>query len=395
MENKFSYRVLLLIILIVMSIGSNSQVRTTTSEEEKYLSAIRKEIHSCPEYSHLEKETAKILMKYLQETSPDKIYTGVGGNGIIAEYSGKTSGPSMMFRCEMDAIKTDKGFEHLCGHDGHMTILLGVAKRLSANRNFPGKVFLLFQPAEEIGEGAALMVKDIEKIGLVFDFSYALHNNPKYPLNSIIIHKGTYAAGSVGMELKFTGASSHAAFPEQAVSPSDAIFSIIEEVKRINKEKSGFSDFVLATVVNVEIGEANYGVTPGDGAIRLTLRSFADEDLGKLCGKIEKFAHDKATENGLKLAISYHDRFPATVNSNLANAITIEAAEKTGLKILYANEPTRGSDDFSFFTTKSNGSFFDIGNGEGGADIHQPDYKFPDKILIPAVNLFSEIIYKH
>ena len=300
-----------------------------------------------------------------------------------------------MFRCEMDAIKTDKGFEHLCGHDGHMTIMLGLAKRLAAGRDFPGKVYLLFQPAEEIGEGAALMVKDIEKLGLVFDYSYALHNNPKYPLNSIIIHKGTYAAGSVGMELKFTGASSHAAFPEQAISPSDAIFSVMQEVKRINKEKNGFTDFVLATVVNVEIGEANYGVTPGDGAIRLTLRSFVDGDLGKLCDEIEKFAQKKAGENGLRLAISYHDRFPATVNSSLANTNVIEAAEKTGLKILYAKEPTRGSDDFSFFTIKSNGSFFDIGNGEGGADIHQPDYKFPDEILIPAVNLFSEIIYKH
>ncbi|MBP1671155.1 MAG: yhaA [Bacteroidetes bacterium] len=382
-------------MLITMSIESNSQIRTTASLEEEKLTAIRKELNSCPEYSHLERETAKILIKYLQETSPDKIYSGIGGNGIIAEYSGKAPGPSKMFRCEMDAIKTDKGFEHLCGHDGHMAIMLGLAKRLSAGRDFPGKVYLLFQPAEEIGEGAALMVKDIEKLGLVFDYSYALHNNPKYPLNSIIIHKGTYAAGSVGMELKFTGASSHAAFPEQAISPSDAIFSVMQEVKRINKEKNGFTDFVLATVVNVEIGEANYGVTPGDGAIRLTLRSFVDGDLGKLCSEIEKFAQKKAGENGLKLAISYHDRFPATVNSNLANTNVIEAAEKAGLKILYAKEPTRGSDDFSFFTIKSNGSFFDIGNGEGGADIHQPDYKFPDEILIPAVNLFSEIIYKH
>ena len=395
MENKFSFRTLLLLTLITMYIESNSQIRTTASREEEKLTTIRKELHSCPEYSHLERETAKILIKYLQETSPDKIYSGIGGSGIIAEYSGNTAGPSKMFRCEMDAIKTDKGFEHLCGHDGHMAIMLGLAKRLSVAKDFPGKVYLLFQPAEEIGEGAALMVKDIEKLGLVFDYSYALHNNPKYPLNSIIIHKGTYAAGSVGMELKFTGASSHAAFPEQAISPSDAIISVMQEVKRINKEKNGFTDFVLATVVNVEIGEANYGVTPGDGAIRLTLRSFADEDLGKLCGKIEEFAHKKAGENGLKLAISYHDRFPATVNSNLANLNVIEAAEKTGLKILYAKEPTRGSDDFSFFTIKSNGSFFDIGNGEGGADIHQPDYKFPDEIMIPAVNLFSEIIYKH
>ncbi len=374
---------------------NESQIRTFPFSEEENIIAIRKELHSCPEYSHIELGTAKILLKYLKVTSPDKIYSGIGGNGIIAEYSGNKTGPSKMFRCEMDAIKTDRGFEHLCGHDGHMTILLGLAKRLSNERDFAGKVYLLFQPAEEIGEGAALMVKDIEKLGLVFDFSYALHNNPNYPLNSIVIHNGTYAAGSVGMELKFTGASSHAAFPEQAISPSDAIISIIGEVKRVNLECKEFADFILATVVNVEIGEANYGVTPGDGAIRLTIRSFIDEDLSKLCDKIEEFAKKRALEDGLKLEISYHDKFPATVNSSLANSNVIDAAENIGLKILYAKEPTRGSDDFSFFTTKSNGSFFDIGNGEGGADIHQPDYKFPDAIIIPAVNLFAEIIFKH
>ncbi|MFA6334636.1 MAG: amidohydrolase [Bacteroidales bacterium] len=355
---------------------------------------IRKELHASPEYSHKEINTAAILLKYLKETSPDTIYTGLGGNGIIAEYSGNKPGSYKMFRCEMDAIKTDRGFEHLCGHDGHMTILLGVAQMLSADRNFSGKIFLLFQPAEEIGEGAILMVKDIEKLELKFDFSYALHNNPKYPLNSIIIHQGTYAAGSTGMELRFTGVPSHAAFPEQAVSPLDTIFSTIEEIKRLNGDKRSFSDFILATIVNVEVGEPNYGVTPGEGSLRVTLRSFNDQDLDLLCSKIERFAKEMAVGQGLKLNISYHDKFPATVNSDVANNMVIGAAEKAGFNIIYAKDPNRGSDDFSFFTFNSDGAFFDIGNGECGADVHQSGYKFTDEIIIPAITLFNEIIYK-
>jgi len=366
-----------------MSIKANSQE----------LINIRKELHACPEYSHKEAGTAKILLKYLGKTTPDRIYKGVGGNGIIAEYTGNRPGPSKMFRCEMDAIKTDAGCEHLCGHDGHMTILLGLAMRLGSDRNFNGKVYLLFQPAEEIGEGAVLMVKDIEKLGLKFDFSYALHNNPNYPLNSIIIHKGTYAAGSTGMELRFIGAPSHAAFPEQAKSPTDAIISTVQEVKRLNGLKNHFSDFILATVVNIEVGEVNYGVTPGEGYLRLTLRSFKDSDLDKLCNMIGNFAKEQAAGQGLMLEITYHDRFPATVNSDEANEIVIKAADKGGLNIIYAKDPTRGSDDFSFFTLNSKGSFFDIGNGEGREDIHQPGYIFPDDILIPAINIFNEIIY--
>jgi len=394
MKAVFPYKAFLFITLNLYPIMSNSQDKANISMELNLLKNIRKELHNCPEYSHNEKGTAAILQKYLKITSPDKLYTNIGGYGIIAEYSGKKEGPSIMFRCEMDAIKTDDGCKHLCGHDGHMSILLGLAQRLSQNREFCGKVYLLFQPAEEIGEGAAMMVKEIDSLGLKFDYAYALHNNPGYPLNSIIIHNGTYAAGSTGMELKFIGAPSHAAYPEQAISPTDAIFYTIQEIKKINADKNGFSDFILTTVVNVQIGEINYGVTPGEGFLRLTLRSFKDEDLDVLCRKIEKSAYEISEKQGLKLEVSYHDKFPATVNSDIANKMVIKAAGELGLNVVYAKDPTRGSDDFSFFTAKSQGSFFDIGNGEGRADIHQPEYQFPDEILIPAINIFGNIIYR-
>ncbi len=394
MKSVFICRTILFLTLNLISIMSYSQKITNISPELKKLKEIRSELHNCPEYSHCETGTAKILLKYLEASKPDHIYSSLGGNGIIAEYCGIREGAAKMFRCEMDAIKTDNGFEHLCGHDGHMTILLGLAQILSSDRNFEGKVYLLFQPAEEIGEGAALMVKDIEKLGLKFDYAYALHNNPGYPLNSIIIHNGTYAAGSTGMELNFVGSPAHAAFPEQAVSPLNAIFSTIGEVKSLNEDKTSFSDFVLGTVVNVEVGEVNYGVTPGEGSLRLTLRSFADPDLDKLCHKIETFAKKESQKEGLRLTVSYHDKFPATVNNEQANNNVIKSATELGMKIIYAKNPTRGSDDFSFFTIKSKGAFFDIGNGEGRADIHQADYQFEDQILIPAINLFSSIIYK-
>jgi len=294
----------------------------------------------------------------------------------------------------MDAIKTDKGCEHLCGHDGHITIMLGLAQRLAENRNFSGTVFLLFQPAEEIGEGAALMIKDIDKLGLKFDYAFALHNNPNYELNEVIIHKGTYAAGSTGMELHFNGKASHAAFPEQAVSPVNAIFATINEIRRLNEDKTQFNDFTLTTVVNVEIGEANYGVTPGDGFLRLTLRSFDDADLNKLCGIIDNFASERAKKDGLKLTVTYHDRFPATINNSVANKMVEEAAKATGHSILYVTDPTRGSDDFCYFTNGAKASFFDIGNGKESSDLHQPDYHFSDEIIIPSINIFYDLVFK-
>jgi len=158
-----------------MPANLHSQESSAVSESAR-LSAIFERLHQNPEGSGNESKTASIILEYLKESNADVIYTDVGGHGIIARFKGKRAGESKMFRCELDAVISEDQSSHLCGHDGHMTILLGLAGRLSQNRNFPGEVFILFQPAEETGEGAARMVADITQKGLKFDTSFALHN---------------------------------------------------------------------------------------------------------------------------------------------------------------------------------------------------------------------------
>ncbi len=384
MKNRQLFRVLLFILMITTTIEMRSQ---------DDLKTIRERLHAIPEYSHKEKKTAEVVLEYLTKTEPDRLFRNIGGYGIIAEYRGNRPGPSKMFRCELDAIDTDSGCKHLCGHDGHMAIILGLAQRLHVNRDFAGKVYLLFQPAEEIGEGAALMVKEMKGLDLKFDYVFSLHNNPNYELNRVVIHRGTYAAASVGMELRFTGEASHAAYPEQAKSPTDAIFALISETKRLNSAEGMFDGFVLSTVVNVEIGEANYGVTPGDGVLRLTLRGFKDTGLEKLCSTVEEMATGFAKRDKLDLKISYHDRFPATVNTDEANNMVVKAAESTGHKVVYVDEPGRGSDDFCHFTTGVQASYFDIGNGIGTPDIHKPEYRFSDEILVPSLEILNYLVF--
>jgi amidohydrolase len=384
MKNRQLFRVLLFMLMITTTMEMRSQ---------DDLKTIRERLHAIPEYSHKEEKTAGVVLEYLTKTEPDRLFRNIGGYGIIAEYRGNRPGPSKMFRCELDAIDTDSGCKHLCGHDGHMAIILGLAQRLQANRDFAGNVYLLFQPAEEIGEGAALMVKEMKGLDIKFDYVFSLHNNPNYDLNRVVIHRGTYAAASVGMELRFTGESSHAAYPEQAKSPTDAIFALISEIKRLNSTVGVFDGFVLSTVVNVEIGEANYGVTPGDGVLRLTLRGFKDAGLEKLCSTVEELAAGYAKSDHLDLKISYHDRFPATVNTDEANNMVVKAAESTGHKVVYLDEPGRGSDDFCHFTTGVQASYFDIGNGMGTPDIHRPEYRFSDEILVPSLEILNYLVF--
>ncbi|OFX79638.1 MAG: hypothetical protein A2X20_03650 [Bacteroidetes bacterium GWE2_40_15] len=381
------------IILNFTGIMANSQNKIPAGQLFNEMKKMRQVLHNSPEYSHKEEQTAQILLGYLEPTKPDYLHKNIGGYGVVAGYKGKGNGPSVMFRCEMDAIKTEMGFEHLCGHDGHMAILLGLSQIVSENRDFDGTVWLLFQPAEEIGEGASMMAKELKELGIKFDYAFALHNHPGYPLNSIIIHEGVYAAGSVGMEIRFKGSPSHAAYPEQAVSPYNAIVSTADYMKSLNTYKESFKDFILGTVVNITLGEINYGVTPGEGYLRMTLRSFADEDLDKLCSMMERFAKAKGEEDKLEVTIAYFDRFPATVNDNSANSMVEAAAKSAGLEIIYAKEPTRGSDDFCFFAFDSLSSFFDIGNGTDGEDIHRSGYKFSDQIMETALNIYRTMIY--
>ncbi|GAB1373616.1 MAG: amidohydrolase [Bacteroidales bacterium] len=357
-------------------------------------SEIRAELHSSPEYSHKEEKTALIIERHLKEFSPDELYTNIGGYGVIAGFKGEREGDSLMFRCEMDAVPTEKGPVHLCGHDGHMAVLIGLAEELSINRNFPGKVWLFFQPAEEVGEGASLMVAELSRLRVNFDYAFALHNKPKKELNKILMYKNVYAAASVGMELLFTGSPSHAAYPEQAANPTFVILEIVEEIKRINSSKNLFSNFALGTVINVHIGDANYGVTPGTGAIRATLRAYDEMDLNLFCKRVETFAKEKSSKAMLNVEIAYHDRFPATINNAFACSMVEENAKKLGMNFEYSKSPERGSEDFAHFASISKACFFDIGNGFDGDDIHREGYKFNDSILESALRLYYTIIYK-
>ena len=392
MKTNCLFGFFLILTLNLFSSMATSQTLNTDATFYEGLLKIKQELYSTAEYSNQEVKTAGIVLKHLSGTSPDILHSNVGGYGIIAGYKGSLPGPSVMFRCEMDAIKTENGFEHLCGHDGHMTILLGLSQIISADRNFGGTIYLLFQPAEEIGEGAARMVKDMESLGLKFDYAFALHNNPGYDLNKVIIHEGVYAAGSVGMEIHFKGAPSHAAYPEQAVSPFNAIVETAGYMQSLNSAGDIFKGFILGTVVNITLGEINYGVTPGEGYIRMTLRSFVDEDLDKLCSLMEDFAGKSAQAHGLKVSFGYFDRFPATVNDTKANEMVVQAAQTVSKGIIYAKEPTRGSDDFAFFATAANSSFFDIGNGKGG-DIHTSGYRFSPELIETALKIYRDLIY--
>jgi amidohydrolase len=374
------------------------------SDRYDALKAFRQELHRHPELSGREYRTMEKIMEKVMAYGPDRVVK-LGETGIAFVFLGKEEGPTIMFRAELDALpiaeesmlpyrSVEEGKGHLCGHDGHMTILVGLAERIASQKAQKGRVILLFQPAEETGQGAVEVLHSPAFDELRADYIFALHNVPDFPLGQVILRKGHFSAASRGLTVKLKGKTAHAAHPEQALSPVNAIARIINELERINQNNTSFETLSFATVIHVQAGEIAFGTTPGYGEIRLTLRSFSDRDMDFLVRAIEGLLQQVAMEEKLLLDFTYSEIFPTIQNDDAAVELIEEVAIENKMATRYQKEPFRWSEDFGYFSQIMPAGFFGLGAGHGYPALHHPDYDFPDEILLPAIDLFYSIYQK-
>ncbi|MBU0498289.1 MAG: amidohydrolase, partial [Candidatus Thermoplasmatota archaeon] len=251
----------------------------------KSLNKIRHTLHQFPDTAGNEQNTAATILSYLQQFKPTKIFTNIGGNGLAALYASKQPGPTIVFRAELDALPIHEktslkyrsqkpGISHACGHDGHMTILLGIATSFYHHpEEIKGKIVLLFQPAEEIAAGAHQICSNPFYQQLKPDYIFALHNLPGYDASAIIIKKGTFAIASQGCIIHLTGATAHAGHPEQGNNPVLGMTTIIEKINTISKEFHKKQKQAMITIIHLKLGKVAFGTTPGTGTIMATLRA--------------------------------------------------------------------------------------------------------------------------
>lgn len=188
----------------------------------QHLVTLRQWLHTHPEISGEEKNTAAYLVGLLQSLNPDFIKEKIGGEGILVLFDSGKPGPVLLFRSELDALPIQEtndfahrslanGISHKCGHDGHATILYGLAEKLARQWPLSGKVCLLFQPAEETGEGAERVVADSIFRNIKPDYVFALHNLPGYETGAIVIKEGLFSAAVNSIVIKLKGKTAHAA----------------------------------------------------------------------------------------------------------------------------------------------------------------------------------------
>lgn len=362
---------------------------------------MRRTLHRFPELANKESETARRITDFMAQFSPDEVID-VGSTGKAFVFEGKHPGKTSMFRAELDALPIEErneldyvseypGVAHLCGHDGHMSILLALAQKISEDRPEKGRAVLLFQPAEESEQGARDVVNDPEFGKVTPDYVFALHNIPGVKKHSILVKRDNFAAASKGMTVKLFGKTSHAAEPDRGVSPAGAISKIIAKLHELRENKILFADLALLTIIYIRLGEIAFGTSPGYAEIGITLRSFENADMDFLTEQSESIIKDIAIEEGLGFEIEYDEVFPATVNDEENFEMIIKSAETNGAEVEYIEQPYRWSEDFGYYCEKYKSGFFGLGSGLTQPALHNPDYDFPDEIIETGANMFYHI----
>jgi amidohydrolase len=381
-----------------------------SSDDLVELTAFRRQLHRFPEISGEEKETAQRVRTYIEHMKSDRIIEGLGGHGLAVIFEGQEPGPSLLIRSELDALpifeKTDLAYRsqidgkgHLCGHDGHSTILVSLGLVLSRQRPQKGRVILMFQPAEETGAGAAAVLADPRFAEIVPDISVSLHNLPGLPLGHVSVMEGVVNCASRGIKISLSGKTAHASMPEQGISPMSALSELMPALVKLGvglpKTDEPFlpgEDFRMVTITHANMGEAAFGISPADAELWATLRTLSDDNMDALCAQAEALVTEISNKNSLKFSIAYDDIFLHCENSTEATAYIITALKAENIPYTKDFLPMRGSEDFGRFGSVSQSAMFFLGAGQNHANLHNPDYDFPDELIDIGARIFMRII---
>lgn len=357
---------------------------------------LRHELHRHPELSMEESWTKAHLMDFLRR------HTGLElvdrGRWFYAVHQVGEDRPSIVFRADMDAVPVEDpaglvpygsqcpSAGHKCGHDGHSASLAAFALELEGS-SVDKNVFLLFQHAEETGQGAKECAAFLRENGI--SEIYAYHNLPGQPLGTLSVPDGVAQPASMGMILSFTGRKSHASYPEDGRNPAFAIGEILTAIPALTRPER-FRGLAQVTVIQVNVGERAFGTSAGYGELLLTIRGEFESELDGLRETLEAMAQEKAESHGLRCVVTYEDVFPETRNHPQAAAKVRDAAQKAGVPLVPTGEMFRASEDFGYYTKQIPGAMFYLGNGDA-APLHTAGYDFPDRLIETAVNVFMEL----
>jgi len=377
------------------------------SEFNELLKTWRHTLHRHPETAFEEVKTAAFVADRLREMGIE-VETGIGGTGVIGRLKAGTSPKVVALRADMDAIPLQEvgeppyksecdGRMHACGHDGHVTTLLGAAKLLSESRKFDGTVLFLFQPAEEPGKGARAMIEDGLFERFPMDEIYGQHNTPVYPAGTVNICKGGFASSEDNFKIEIHGRGGHASAPERTVDPLVIAAQIILALQTIPSRNAGA--FQPAVVSCTELfTDGAHNAIPSNVTILGDCRSYDKETQALIERRMRDITEGICKANGAACDFLYTHEFAPTVNWDAqVDAVVHAAAHVVGEKNVNSNcTPFSASEDFGAFLETVPGAFFLLGNAVGDENrdfpLHNANFDYNDEILEVGAKVFEQII---
>ncbi|MFL1549296.1 hypothetical protein B7453_25380 [Pseudomonas sp. IB20] len=375
------------------------------------LTALRRDLHAHPELGFDEHRTSAIVADFLQQQGIE-VHRGLAGTGVVGIIEGAQPGGSMGLRADMDCLpmveandfahrSIHPGLMHGCGHDGHTVMLLAAARYLAQTRRFSGKVIVIFQPAEEGGGGAKVMIEQGLFKQFPMDSVYALHNNPDYPAGVIAVQPGPVEAAADSFEIIVTGLGGHAAIPHAAIDPVLAASHIVVALQSIVSRNLHPLESGVVTVASLQTSQLNANnVIPAHVKMIGTARSFTSANRDLLERRIGEIAQGVATAFGATASYDYQRGYPATVNHTEQALFAAEVARSlVGEANVRCNEPlTMGAEDFSYMLQERPGAYIYLGQGGspsegvGHCQLHNDRYDFNDSVIPLGAGLLASLV---
>ena len=378
---------------------------TNTFDEQ--LTRWRHHLHRNPETGFNESKTADYIATILGAMGL-QVQRGIGGTGVVASLKLGDGKGVIGLRADMDALAITEAAEgrphqsqtpgcmHACGHDGHMTMLLGAAQLLLERRNFKGTVRFIFQPAEEHGRGAIAMMKDGLFERFPVDEIYGVHNMPGMPAGQIAMRSGGIMASEDNFVIRISGRGGHAARPHMAIDPLLIGAQIVVALQSIvSRSVDPGQSAVLSCTEFMTDGLRN--ALPSHVTIKGDTRSYVPQVQALLEQRMREICTGVCAAHGAVCEVEYTHEFAPTVNWPQCVEVALQAATAVVGKDHVEAEvaPMMVSEDFGAFLKVVPGAFVFLGNGDGNSPgavpLHNAGYDFNDSVLSVGARYFSEI----
>ena len=381
-------------------------IRTAAQALSAETVALRRDLHAHPEIAFEEVRTAGIIAERLRALGLEP-RTALGRTGVVAVLEGARPGRTVLARADIDALpmpddktvsyrSTVENACHACGHDGHTAVLLSVAKLLSERKaDLRGRVVFVFQPAEEIVQGAAAMLADGALDGLEPDTAVGLHLSTMHPTGTVALRAGPAMAAADAFRLVLRGRGGHAAKPNETVDPIVMAAQVINALQTLVARETDPVDQAVVSITSIHGGTA-FNIIPEQVELKGTLRSFVPATRERLRDRIVALVDGIAHARRGGVDVDWRDGSPAVVNDDAATQrVRRVAASVEGVTDVLDSPQIMGGDDMALWLQRAPGCYWFVGARGGEASAfphHHPSFDIDEAALPIAVELFTKVV---